>query len=123
MREHMARAFPRNGSTIRCEVRMVRVRENGKDHRVSDDGDGIRCDVKVKKGVGERLVPLRALRANRQRLIAVGWWLIAVIGGATIGASGVGKGAVTALGRVTTGYESVKNHQKINEIWFFLQVT
>jgi hypothetical protein len=80
-------------------------------------------DVKVKKGVGERLVPLRALRANRQRLIAVGWWLIAVIGGATIGASGVGKGAVTALGRVTTGYESVKNHQKINEIWFFLQVT
>jgi hypothetical protein len=56
-------------------------------------------------------------------LIAVGWWLIAVIGGATIGASGVGKGAVTALGRVTTGYESVKNHQKINEIWVFLQVT
>ena len=72
------------------EVRMVRVRENGKDHRVSDDGDGIRCDVKVKKGVGERLVPLRALRANRQRLIAVGWRLIAVIGGATIGASGIG---------------------------------
>ena len=42
MREHMARTIPRNGSTIRYEVRMVRVRENGMDHRVSDDGVGIR---------------------------------------------------------------------------------
>ena len=30
MREHMARTFPRNGSTIRYEVRMVRVREKGR---------------------------------------------------------------------------------------------
>jgi len=35
----------------------------------------------------------------------------------------LGEGVVTLLGRVTTEYESVKNHQKINEIWFFLQVT
>ena len=48
---------------------------------------------------------------------------MAVIGGATIGASGVGEGVVPAFEGVTTKYESVKNHQKINEIWFFLQVT
>lgn len=46
-------------------------------------GLGRCCSVKVKKRVGERLVPLRALRASRHRLIAVGWRLIVVIGGAT----------------------------------------
>ena len=46
-----------------------------------------------------------------------------VIGGATGRSKRRGQRAVTAFGRVTTKYESVKNHQKINEIWFFLQVT
>jgi len=32
----------------------------------------------------------------------------------------VGLVVVTVLGRVTTKYESDKNHQKINEIWVFL---
>ena len=32
----------------------------------------------------------------------------------------MGKGAVTAFEGVTTGYESIKNHQKINEIWSIL---
>ena len=76
--------------------------------------------LKLKKRWREVGAAASEQRANRHRLIAVCWWLIAVIGGATIGASGVGKGTVTALGRVTTGYESVKNHQKINEIWVFL---
>lgn len=49
---HMARTALRNGSTIRYEVRMVRVREKGLDHRVSDDGMGACCDVKVKKRGG-----------------------------------------------------------------------
>jgi len=48
---------------------------------------------------------------------------MAVIGGATAKEQAALAGAVTSFGRVTTVYEPVKNHQKINEIWFFLQVT
>ena len=60
-------SYHRNGSTIRNEVKDGALRENGLDHRVSDDWVGIRWDVKVKKRVGERLVPLREKRAAAKK--------------------------------------------------------
>ena len=65
MREHMARTTPRNESTIRYEVRMVRVRENGLDHRVSDDGVGSGYGVKIKKRGGRDLPPPREQSEQR----------------------------------------------------------
>ena len=73
MREHMARAFPRNGSTIRCEVRMVRVREKGRNHRDSDDwGWDHVVMLKLKTSWREVGAAASEQRANRQRLIAGG---------------------------------------------------
>ena len=45
-------SYHRNGSTIRNEVKDGALRENGLDHRASDDWVGIRWDVKVKKRGG-----------------------------------------------------------------------
>jgi hypothetical protein len=62
MREHMARTIPRNRSTIRNEVKDGAWRENGLNHRVSDDwGWGSCCSVEDKKRDGERLEPLRVI--------------------------------------------------------------
>jgi len=46
--------------------------------------------LKLKKEMREVSAAASDQRANRHRLIADYWWLITVIGGATIGASGTG---------------------------------
>ena len=77
--------------------------------------------LKLKKELERGWCRCECQRANRHRLIAVSWRLIVVTGGAPPEAqAALGEGAVTAFKGVITKYESVKNYQKINEIWFFL---